>query len=202
MKKICCTIFLVLIIFPAFSQMQEALLIKKAKAFYAWYNSKNNKMPNFNLYKGKNAKFEPPYYIDWNTVNKYFAYIKNNVPWLGETFIKNEKAFFKTCDEYFKKYPDDEIPYGFDYERIVGGQVGIEEAVEIYLPKTGKWKAVIQGNIAYVYCIYKTIDYETDKPKEAKSITEFRKENGVFKIAKTIGMTEIEETDPVEVKEG
>jgi hypothetical protein len=171
---------------------EQTLLINKTTAFYKWYKTGQHLMDDFELYKGDKDN-NPPYHIQWNAVEKYFAYIRKYVPALGEAFIQWHRADFKRIDQWFKDNPTEEIPAGFDYERIVGGQVGAEEALAYSFPKQGKWKVVIKGNTATVTWLYQATDYDTDKIVEAKSITEFKKEIGVWKISKTIGMTQTDE---------
>jgi hypothetical protein len=166
------------------------ILIEKVKNFYSWYKTNYTKLDNFILYKGNGEYDDPPYKINWKAVEQYFAYIRKNVPALGEAFITWHRNDFKRIDEDFKLYPTEEIPIGFDYERIVGGQVGVEEVVDYAFPKNGKWKLTINGNTAMVICTFETLDYETNKMVEATSKTELKKENGIWKIARTIGMVE------------
>ncbi len=177
----------------AFSQTkEEALLIKKTKDFYAWYKSPKCKIGKFNLYGSKSKEDAGPYFIRWKNVEKYFTYIRTSVPLLGEAFIENERKDFKELDQYYKDNPDDGIPAGFDYDRIVGGQVGVEEALEYAFPKQGRWKVIITGKTATVAWVHMGLNYETDEEEELSSVTEFKKEKGVWKISKTIGMTEID----------
>lgn len=158
-------------------------------------------MNKFDLYKGKDKENNPPYHINWNVVEKYFAYIRTSVPSLGEAFITWHRADFKKLDTWFKENPEEEIPAGFDYERIVGGQVGIDEALEYAFPKKGKWQVSIKGNTATVAWVFMALNYDSEEMEENKSITEFKKEKGVWKISKTIGMTEIEAFDTEEKQE-
>lgn len=171
---------------------EEKLLIKKATNFYTWYKNNYQQLEKFNLYKGKGKDNEPPYRIQWKEVEKYFAYYKKNNPTIGEAFFAWHRKDFKKIDIDFKKDSTEEIPVGFDYERIVGGQVGVEEALEYAFPKKGTWKVTIKGNTALVTYLYQALDYETDKMFEAKSETELKKENGVWKISRTIGMVEVD----------
>ncbi len=183
------------------STIQNDVLIQKVKNFYSWYKINYSKLDNFILYKGNGEYDDPPYKINWKTVEQYFAFIRKNVPALGEAFITWHRNDFKRIDEDFKLYPTEEIPIGFDYDRIVGGQVGVEEIVDYAFPLTGKWKVVIKGNTAMVICTFETLDYETSKMVEANSKTELKKENGVWKIARTIGMIEVDEYKAAQKKE-
>jgi hypothetical protein len=179
---------------------ENDLLIKKVKGFYDWYKKNNTSFDNFTLYKGNGENDAPPYKIQWGEVEKYFAYIRKNIPALGQAFITWHRNDFKRIDAAFKQYPTDEIPVGFDYERIVGGQVGVDEALEYAFPAEGKWFVTIKGNTALVTYAFKTIDYETNKTIDAKSQTELKKENGIWKISRTIAMMEADTTKEEEKK--
>lgn len=172
--------------------IEEKLLIKKVSNFYTWYKTNYQQLEKYNLYKGKGKDNEPPYKIQWKEVERYFAYYRKNNPTVGEAFFEWHRKDFKKIDAEFKKDSTEEIPAGFDYERIVGGQVGVEEALEYAFPEKGKWKVTIKGNTAMVTYLYQALDYETDKMFEAKSETELKKENGVWKISRTIGMVEVD----------
>lgn len=193
MKKIFFFLLIIIATNLAAQTKQEAALIKKTKDFYAWYKKYPNKLDNFHLYGSKKKDDSGPYFIIWKNVEKYFAYIRNNVPLLGEVFIENERKNFKELDKYYKENTEDGIPAGFDADRIVGGQVGVDEALECYFPKLGKWKVTIVGNTAKVAWLYKALNYDTNQMEETSSTTEFKKEKGVWKISKTIGMTAMDE---------
>jgi hypothetical protein len=168
---------------------QEAALIKKTKDFYAWYKKNPNKLDNFKLHGSKTKDDAGPYFIIWKNVEKYFAYIRKSVPMLGEAYIENERKDLKELDKYYKENLDDGIPAGFDADRIVGGQVGVDEALEYAFPKQGKWKVSIDGNTATVAWVHKTLNYDTNEMEETSSTTELKKEKGIWKISKTLAMT-------------
>ena len=150
--------------------------------FYKWYKSNWKKMDAFVLYKGKKKKGMPPYIIDWKAVDRYFVFIRKNVPYLGETFISNEKNFFKETQKEFDADPEGEVPAGFDYDRFVGSQEDPKWTVdEIILYPKNKWQVKIEGNTATVFI--------TDMHKDAggqKSKVGLTRENGSWKISKCL----------------
>lgn len=168
------------------------ILIQKVKSFYNWYKQNYTQHNVFKLYKGNGVDDAPPYSIQWKEVEKYFTFIRTKVPSLGESFIEWHRSDFKRIAEIFKKYPTEEIAFGFDYDRIIGAQEEIEEIIDYSFPKNGKWEVSIKGSTAIVTCIFEAIDYETDRIIEARSETELKKEKGSWKISKTLGMMELE----------
>jgi hypothetical protein len=182
-------LFLVLMIFSLSSQAQQRKLtvaeqsVKKTVTdFYKWYAGNWKKMDSFKLYKGKKAKDAPPYMIDWKTAEKYFTFIRSKVPQLGETFISNQKIFFKQCQSDFDANPGEEIASGFDYDRFVGGQEDPALVIkETILAKKNDWDVIIKGNKATVFIFNRLNANESNKGK-----VEMVKEKGVWKLAKTI----------------
>ena len=147
--------------------------------FYKWYKSNWKKMDAFVLYKGKKKKNTPPYIIDWKAVDRYFSFIRKSVPYFGETFIDNEKKFFKKTQEEFDADPEGEVPAGFDYDRFVGSQEDPKWTIDqvILYPKN-KWEVQINGNSATVLI--------TNMHKDAgaqKSKVGLTQENGKWKIS-------------------
>ena len=150
--------------------------------FYKWYKANWKKMNAFVLYKGKKKKNMPPYVIDWKAVDKYFAFIRNSVPYFGETFITHEKKFFKETQQEFDADPDGEVPAGFDYDRFDGSQEEPKYMVDqIILYPKNKWEVKINGNVATVVI--------TDMHKDAgiqKHKVGLVKENGTWKISECL----------------
>ncbi len=182
-------LFFVLMIFSLSGHAQnrklnpeEQLVKKTVTDFYKWYAGNWKKMDSFKLYKGKKTKDAPPYMIDWKTAQKYFTFIRSKVPQLGETFISNQKLFFKQCQKDFDANPGEEIASGFDYDRFVGRQEDPALIIkETILAKNNGWDVQIQGEKATVIIFDRHNANETSKGK-----VEMVKEKGVWKIAKTI----------------
>src|ERR1051325_7794636 len=74
-------------------------------SFYNWYNTNWKHIQAFKFYYSTKKKDSPPYKINWKEVERYFAYIRKSVPYLGEEFINQQRTFFTKCDEMFKEYP-------------------------------------------------------------------------------------------------
>lgn len=191
-KILCCLCICISVQLIAQPKTNNDILIQQVKSFYNWYKQNYTQHNAFKLYKGNGEDDAPPYSIQWREVEKYFTFIRTKVPVLGEAFIEWHRSDFKRIAEIFKKYPTEEIPIGFDHDRIIGGQEEIGEIIDYCFPKNGKWEVIIKGNTAIVACIYEAIDYETDRIIEARSETELKKEKGIWKISKTLGMMELE----------
>lgn len=165
----------------AFTKDQAAAK-KTVVDFYKWYGSNWKKMDAFKLYKGRKKKDQPPYTINWKEVERYFTYIRQHVPQLGEAFISNEKKFFKQCQVDFDANPEEEIAAGFDYDRFVGGQEDPELIIrETILDKKNTWEVVIDGNKATVFVTDRHLEGEASKGK-----VDLVKEKGSWKISKCI----------------
>ncbi len=182
-------IFLVLLMCTLSGQAQNSKLtateqsVKKVVTdFYKWYAGNWKKMDSFKLYKSKKTKDAPPYVIDWKAAEKYFSFIRSKVPQLGETFISNQKLFFKQCQSDFDANPGEEIASGFDYDRFVGGQEDPALIIkETILAENNGWNVVIKGNKATVFIFDNHNGAEGNKGK-----VEMVKEKGSWKIAKAI----------------
>jgi hypothetical protein len=165
-------------------------LIKKTMAFYRFYEQNQKAFNAAGLYNSVNKNQSgPPYKIHWTGVNKYFKFLRTKATiHVGEQFITNEKLFFLQCDSNFKAYPDEEMPFGFDYDRIVGGQEDPKYVIQFNFAKGGKWSVHINADTAVVS--YK-VNYQFDKkvaPELITSSTQLVKEKGIWKIAKPMGM--------------
>jgi len=161
----------------------EQRLVKQVVVdFYKWYSVNDAKLYNFKLYKGKNKKDVPPYIIDWKVAETYFTYIRKNVPWLGEAFIENERKFLKQCQQSFNKYPEEEMPIGFDYDRFTDTQEDAKYTLsETILNKKMLWQINIKSNNT------KAVVFISEKQKtDERSKIELVKEKGLWKISKCI----------------
>jgi hypothetical protein len=125
-------------------------------SFYKWYNATWRKVDAFRICKGKNGKPGPPYMIDWKQAEKYFSYLRKNVPTIGETFIENERMFFMTAEEGFNQNPDEEMPIGFDGDRFTNTQEEPKFFWNILIKKDNAWAITIDAsdkNKAYVHIL-------------------------------------------------
>ena len=119
--------------------------------FYKWYTANYQKLEAFHLYKGKRNKNVPPYIIDWKEAGRYFTFLRNKVPYVGEDFIAWEKNHFLDADAMFKKEPSEEMPAGFDYDRFTNSQEEPKWFLkELVGKKTRQWKIDVNGNQANV----------------------------------------------------
>jgi hypothetical protein len=173
---------------------ERQAIINTVKGFYQWYKNQAADLDKYPLYRGKKKENPdgPPYMIDWKNVEKHFAWIRKNVPWLGETFIENERKFFKESEKYFNENPEEEMPVGFDYDRIIGGQdTPVWMLPKKPLEKNINWKVNIEGKKAIVEFTFTFKNYEGKMEKGTEQL-EMVKEKGVWKIALPIGMMPFE----------
>lgn len=148
-------------------------------AFYEWYTSNYNKMMGYKLYSGLNKPDMPPYRINWDEVDRYQAYIRDSVPYLGADFLVSQKNMFRQCDSAFKVDTKDEIPYGFDYDWYTNSQEDPSYLLK-GIQASQKWMLNVQGETAKL-----EIGAPDDKDYLAGSLLLFvalKKENGEWKI--------------------
>lgn len=193
MKKGCIAAIMFLVCLKAMPQQkldsaQQA--VKKVYVDFArWYKTHANALDGYDLVSGKDTTdngMQPPYRMNWKNVEKYFANIRKKVPWLGETFIANERKFLKSCEKYWKEEPGEEIIAGFDYDRFVGGQESPGYMVDYtILSKKIVWRVDIKGDDATIYYMEKGAKDENNKPMKITQGTKvkMKKEKGVWKIA-------------------
>lgn len=169
------------------STKNDSIQIKNTiTGFYTWYNKNYTKFEGFHLYSGIKTKDQPPYRINWKEVERYFAFIRKSVPQLGETFIKNQRLFFKQCDSAFKKNPEDEIPFGFDYDWFTDSQEEPQWLVD-ELKTAKQWVITVKGADATV----EVLGSYMDNGKEMETVVlcaDMKREKSKWKIAK-IGCT-------------
>jgi hypothetical protein len=146
--------------------------------FYKWYKANSRKIDAFVLYKGKKKNNMPPYIIDWKAVDRYFAFVRKSVPYLGEAFISNEKKFFADTQKDFDIYPDDEVPPGFDYDRFTDSQEDAKYTLsQVILNRKSQWDVKLKGNTAVVYI---TVPGGIEQQKAKVELT---KEKDIWKIS-------------------
>jgi len=175
--------------FAAFSQplTGEKKIVKDAVVnFFNWYKTGWKGFEQYKLYTGDSAgKDGPPYKIDWLNVGKHFQWIRQNAPLLSEEFLQNETIFFKYCDSMFKKNPTDEMPIGFDYERILGGQEDVALVLKSgWLNPKLVWKVKWIGSSKAEVTALKKGAVENDETDRMMMV----KEKGKWKVALPPGM--------------
>jgi hypothetical protein len=116
--------------------------------FLAFYKKNEKKFNSFRLYKGSGKDNEPRYRIQWKEAERYFAFLRKEVPYVGEAYIKAERLHFMQSDSSFREFPAEEIPIGFDYDRWAGGQESIEYTYGWYTSPKNKYVVTITGNTA------------------------------------------------------
>ncbi|MCX6317875.1 MAG: hypothetical protein NTW29_11330 [Bacteroidetes bacterium] len=168
---------------PAIDPTADSTQIRQVIVdFYEWYVKNDSRLQAFHLYEGIRKKDMPPYRINWEETKKYQQYIRDNIPWLGEAFLQRQTTFLQECDSAFKAYPDDEMPYGFDYDWYTNSQEDPVYTLDMIRQSTS-WNITWKGEYASVQ-IQTVQDYD-GKRKEATFLTLLmKKENNTWKIAR------------------
>jgi hypothetical protein len=183
------TLLLIISFFCFTSQAQlntEQKSIKKIFIDFQHFYQKNEKrFDAFNLYKGKGKENVPPYHIQWKEVEKYFTFLRSQVPYVGEAYIKNERKDFLFYDSCFKADTKEEIAVGFDADRWAGGQESTEYMVKWNTSSKNIYQVKIKGNNATLKIGYLIMKQDTEKDR-VWDVVLFTKENGVWKMASNI----------------
>ncbi|MCC6762599.1 MAG: hypothetical protein IT252_15375 [Chitinophagaceae bacterium] len=187
MKKWTSIVCLLMLSFAAQAQLnaEQESIRQTFFSFLKFYQKNEKAFNSFVLYKGKGKDNAPPYTVQWNEAEKYFNYLRKNVPYVGEAYIKAERNHFKFSDSCFKDDPTEEIAVGFDYDRWAGGQESIQYTIKWYTSSKNKYEVVIKGNTATL-----RIGSELYKGAEEKdrswSFVPFVKEKGKWKMADNV----------------
>lgn len=147
LKKSCLLFVFLVIVFSGFAQLNiEQQAIKKVFFdFLHYYQQNEKKFDAFELHKGTGKEDAPPYHIQWKEVERYANFLRKSVPFVGETYINNEKNDFKFYDSCYKADPLDEMPVGFDFDRWGGGQESVEYLVKWHTGKDNIYQVKIDG---------------------------------------------------------
>lgn len=160
--------------------------------FLLFYKKNERKFDAFHLYQGRGKENGPPYKIQWKEVEKYFSFLRKNVPYVGEAYINAERNHFKEADSSFKAYPEEEIAVGFDYDRWAGGQESIEYTYKWYTSPKNTYIVTIKGNIAELK-IGSELWAGADTKDRIWNVVPFVKEKGKWKMADNILSMDTEE---------
>jgi len=195
MKKIIPLLFLLTTAVFAQAQLsKEQQQIKQTFfSFLKFYQKNENAFNRFDLYQGTGPEDGPPYKINWKETERYFAFLRKSVPFVGEAYIKAEKAHFRFSDSCFKDDPAEEMPVGFDYDRWAGGQESIDHTIKWYTSVKNIYEVKITGNTALLRIGAEL--YSGQKPEERSwSVVPFVKEKGKWKMADNVYPEFVEET--------
>lgn len=189
MKRIFLTLLICGIAFNSSAQKltaEQAGIKKTFFDFLLFYKKNEKKFNSFKLYSGTGKEGNPPYRINWKTgVQQYFNYLRKNVPYVGEAYIKAETQHFKNAEQSFKEYPEEEIVMGFDFDRWAGGQESISYTYGWYTSPKNTYQVKIRGNKA-------TLRIGTPSGVKDKSsqkfwaFVPFVKEKGKWKMADNV----------------
>ena len=153
--------------------------------FLRFYQKNEVRFNSFRLYKGTGADNSPPYKIQWKEVDRYFSYLRTSVPYVGEAYIKAERAHFNYNDSCFKADPAEEMPVGFDYDRWAGGQESIDYTIQWYTSPDNKYEVIINGDKALLRIGSELWEGATEKDRSWSTVP-FVKEKGKWKMADNI----------------
>jgi hypothetical protein len=187
MKKILPFLFFILPILNSEAQpgKEEALIKKNFVRFLQFYQKNQKQFNAFQLYSGKGKENAPPYKVQWKEAEKYFTWLRDNVPYVGEAYIKAERAHFKYADSCFKADPTEEIAAGFDFDRWAGGQEDIAYTYKWYTDKNNHYIVTIHGNTA-ILKIGSALRADDEEKDRSWSVVPFSKEKGKWVMADNI----------------
>ncbi len=154
-------------------------------SFLKFYKNNEKQFNAFRLYRGTGKENAPPYKIQWKEAEKYFAYLRKNVPYVGEAYIKAERTHFTYADSCFKADPQEEIAAGFDFDRWAGGQEDIAYTIKWYTSPKNKYIIAITGNTALLK-IGSPLDKGAPEKDRSWSFVPFTKEKGKWVMADNI----------------
>lgn len=154
-------------------------------SFLKFYQKNEKAFNTFKLYIGKGKDNAPPYHVQWNEVEKYFAYLRKSVPYVGEAYIDAEREHFRYSDSCFNADPLEEMPAGFDYDRWAGGQEDIDYTIGWYTSPKNKYKVTITGDKAELRIGGELWKGATEKDR-SWSVIPFTKEKGKWKMADNV----------------
>ncbi len=172
---------------PAFAQLnaEQAAIKKTFTGFLSYYKKNEARFNAFKIYNGTGPENGPPYRIQWKEAEKYFDFLRKQVPYVGEAYIKAERAHFKDADSLFRLYPEEEIPAGFDYDRWGGGQESIQYMYKWYTSPKNKYLVIITGNTALLKIGSELWEGASENDR-SWNIVPFVKEKGKWKMADNI----------------
>jgi hypothetical protein len=172
---------------------QEETVKQTFFSFLKFYKKNEKQFNSFKLYKSTGKESGPPYKMQWKEAEKYFAYLRKNVPYVGEAYINAERNHFKYSDSCFKADPQDEIAAGFDYDRWAGGQEDISYTIKWYTSPKNKYILTITGNTAQLK-IGSALEKGTTEKDRSWSMVPFVKEKGKWVMADNIYPVDVVET--------
>jgi hypothetical protein len=187
MKKWTSIVWLLMLSFAAQAQLnaEQETIRQTFFSFLKFYQKNEKAFNSFVLYKGKGKDNAPPYKVQWNEAEKYFNYLRKNVPYVGEAYINAERNHFKFSDSCFKEDPTEEMAVGFDYDRWAGGQEHIDYTIKWYTSAKNKYKVIINGNKAELRIGGELYEGAAEKDR-SWSFVPFVKEKGKWKMADNI----------------
>ena len=158
------------------------------KTFFNFLNYYKNQEKIFNafqFYNGQGKQMNPPYHIKWAVAEKYFNYLRKNVPYVGEAYIQSETDHFKYADSCFKADPAEEMAAGFDYDRWAGSQESVAYTVKLHTSPKNKYIVSISSNRATLK-IGSPLEKGGKESERSWNLVPFAKEKGRWVMAGNI----------------
>lgn len=118
--------------------------------FIKFYQKNEKKFNSFQLYKGAGEKNNPPYHVQWKEVDRYFAWLRTDVPYVGEEYIKNEQWYFKYVDSCLKSDFKNDISVYFGFDRWTELQKDVSDTLKWYFDPNTKYEVEISADKAMI----------------------------------------------------
>ena len=118
--------------------------------FLNFFKKNKEKFYSFNLYKGLGKNGGPPYEIQWKEVDRYFEWLKTNVPYVGEEYIKNEQWYFKYADSCLKSDFKNDISAYFGFDRWAYLQEDVSDTLKWYFNLNTKYEVEVSDDKAMI----------------------------------------------------
>lgn len=166
------------------SPVDSLKIRKQASDFFRWYARNWRQVESFKLYTTSTSDTGQRHRINWKTVARYEEFLRSRLPMVGEAFILAERAFFRRADSAFRAEPQEEMPFGFTYDRWVNAQEYPSYVVPFILDPNRKWEILVQDNRGVIHIYYLN-------PAEGRDQIRVVRERGRWKLASVI---EIDET--------
>lgn len=153
--------------------------------FLNFYEKNEEKFNGFQLYKGSGTDNRAPYHINWEGVEAYFNFLKQEVPFVGDVYIEQERKAFINVDSNFIVYQDDDIPIGFEYDRWTNAQEEPKGVIAYLKSPKNTIEVNIDGDKAVL--LIGSRDFGDENPNALLwQYVPFEKENNKWKMANNL----------------
>jgi hypothetical protein len=129
MKNLLIVFFLlVLSTSPIFGQSQGQEPIRTVVNFLKWYRVQQGRLNNIPMVNKVGRQNESTnYYINFKQTERYLSELRRS-GFISDRYIRRWRAYFKECNENFRKNPqDDGPPDGFEFDLVMWSNSDYEE---------------------------------------------------------------------------